>query len=67
MVPVGCEIFLSVKIGENEYFSHVNGIRVSTAPIQRITVPMDELDKAKKYTLVCRKVISISQRPSLWN
>ena len=57
MVPVSCEIFLSVKIGENEYFSHVNGIRVSTAPIQRITVPMDELDKAKKYTLVCRKVI----------
>jgi len=57
MVPVGCEIFLSVKIGENEYFSHVNGIRVSTAPIQRIIVPMEELDKAKKYTLVCRKVI----------
>lgn len=57
MVPVGCEMFLSVKIGENEYFNHVNGIRISEAPIQRITVPMDELDKAKKYTLVCRKVI----------
>ncbi len=57
MVPVSCEIFLSVKIGENEYFSHINGIRVSTAPVQRITVPMDELDKAKKYTLVCRKLI----------
>lgn len=57
MVPVSCEIFLSVKIGENEYFSHINGIRISTAPIQRITVPMEELDKAKKYTLVCRKVI----------
>lgn len=57
MVPVSCEMFLSVKIGENEYFSHVNGIRVSTAPVQRITVPMDELDRAKKYTLVCRKVI----------
>lgn len=57
MVPVSREIFLSVKIGDNEYFSHINGIRISTAPVQRIIVPMDELDKAKKYTLVCRKVI----------
>lgn len=57
IVPVNYNMLFSVIVGEKEYFNHSNGIKISTTKIQRVTVPMAELDREKKYTVVSRKMI----------
>ena len=55
MVPVNCEALISVTVNGNEYYDHANGVRRSGCPVQRFTVPMEELDAAGEYTLhYCR-------------
>lgn len=57
MIPVKYKMLISVQVGNKVYNNHSNGIRISSAEIQRVTVPMAELDRAKKYTVICRKMI----------
>lgn len=57
MIPVKYKMLVSVRVGNKEYFNHSNGIRLSDTKIQRVTVPMSELDKEKKYTVICRRMI----------
>ena len=55
MVPVNGETLMSVAVNGKEYFDHAGGVRRSDCPVQRFTVPMDELDAAGEYTLrYCR-------------
>lgn len=57
MIPVKYKMLVSVRVGNKEYFNHSNGIRLSDPKIQRVTVPMAELDREKKYTVICRRMI----------
>lgn len=57
IVPVKFNMLFSVIVGDKEYFNHSNGIKISTTKIQRVKIPMAELDREKKYTVVCRKMI----------
>lgn len=53
----GCESMMWVKIGGRCYYDHSNGILRSKKNVHKITVPMAELDKEKKYTLCEREII----------
>jgi len=57
MVPVTCEALAWVKIGENCYYDHSNGIMRSRVSVHRITVPMEELNNAGEYAVCLQKVI----------
>lgn len=50
-------ILFSVKVGENEYFDASNGIMRTMSDMHRVTVPMDELDQSREYTVCLRPVI----------
>lgn len=49
--------FVSVRVGESEFFDESNGIMRSLRNIHRIAVPMTLLDSARAYTVVEEKVI----------
>lgn len=57
IIPVKYEMLLSVRIGEKIYHNHCNGVRISNTRIQRVTVPISVLDKAKEYEIIVQKVI----------
>ncbi len=57
MIPVKYKMLLSIKVGDKLYSNHTNGIKISDTKIQRIEVPMSELDREKKYTVICRKML----------
>ncbi len=48
---------VSVKIGDEQYFDESNGIMNTLSSLHRVTVPMDLLNKEKKYTLHLRPLI----------
>ncbi len=56
MIPVKKETLMHVKIGEHEFYDHVNGTLRSNTDIHRITVPQKLLDEKKEYT-VCYRVV----------
>lgn len=45
-----------VKVGDECYFDHFNGIMRSNTRVHRVCVPTEELDREKKYTVYCRVV-----------
>lgn len=59
MVPVETEggYLISVRVGEQEYFDEVNGIRRSDTKLHRVRVPLAALNAAKEYTVIVRKII----------
>ena len=57
MVPVKEPALMWVKVGEEEYFDHSNGIVRSEVDIHRMTVPADKLEKAGEYTVCWCKII----------
>ncbi|MBE6689333.1 MAG: hypothetical protein E7588_08705 [Ruminococcaceae bacterium] len=57
MVPVNCETLMWVKVGEETFYDHSNGIIRSAVTTHRISVPMELLDREKKYTVCWRKII----------
>lgn len=57
MVETKQEALFWVRIGEEEYFDETNGIMNSIADIHRVTVPMQELDRAGSYTVCVRPII----------
>lgn len=56
MVPVKKKVLMSVTVGGKEYFNHCGGAKLSDTPVQRFTVPMAELNKAKSYTITYETV-----------
>lgn len=63
LVPVLENSLFWVEVGGKCYYDEQNGIMRSLKKIHRVSVPMSELDKAKKYT-VCERVI-IDRKPKL--
>lgn len=57
MVPVNCPSLMWVRVGNEEYFDDSNGILRSGDLIHRMSVPMDELNREKEYTVCYREVI----------
>ena len=57
MVPVTCETLMWVQVGERLYYDDSNGILRSGTSTHRMTVPMEELDRAGVYTVCFRRVI----------
>lgn len=56
MVPVKISTVMWVKVGNEEYHDDSNGILRSSVSIHRMSVPMDELNREKKYTVCYREV-----------
>ncbi|MBP9988418.1 MAG: metallophosphoesterase [Ruminococcus sp.] len=55
-IPAKTSVLIKVEVGENTYYCHSNGIRISDSGLHKITVPSDVLDKEKKYTVVYETV-----------
>lgn len=55
-IVVKSEVLMWVKVGEEEYFDDSNGILRSAGNTRKMLVPMEELDKAKSYTVCFRRV-----------
>ncbi len=50
---------VKIKVGDKYYADHSNGVLKSSCPVHKISVPMSELDKYKKYTLC---IITLKER-----
>ena len=57
LVPVTCETLMWVSVGDRCYYDDSNGILRSAVTTHKMTVPMDELDREKKYTICYRRII----------
>ena len=57
MVPVACETLMWVQVGDECYYDDSNGILRSNTTTHRMTVPMEVLDREKKYTVYFRRMI----------
>ena len=57
MVETKQEALFWVKVGDEEYFDESNGIMNSITDIHRATVPVEELNRAKEYTVYVRPII----------
>ena len=56
-IPVTSSCGLWVKVGDECYYDHSNGILRSSVTMHKVAVPRDELDKAGKYTVCFREMI----------
>ncbi len=57
MVPVSSPCLMWVRVGDECYYDDSNGILRSDVTTHRMTVPMNELDSAKCYTIYYRQMI----------
>ncbi len=51
-VPVRKKLLMKIAVDGKEYFCHSNGVRKSDVKVQKITVPSEALNRAKKYTVI---------------
>ena len=56
-VPVAEACLMWIRVGDECYYDHSNGVLRSAVTIHKITVPSEALDKEKKYTVCYRKMI----------
>ncbi len=56
-VAAKSEIMVSVEVNGQKYYDHSNGIMRSGKLVHSVTVPMEELNSAEKYTVCYRKVV----------
>ena len=56
-IPVTSSCVMWVKVGDECYYDHSNGILRSSVTMHKVAVPRDELDKAGKYTVCFREMI----------
>jgi Icc-related predicted phosphoesterase len=57
VLPVKSEMLFWIRVNDKDYFDHSCGILRSSTLIHKVTVPMKELNRAKKYTVCYRKII----------
>ena len=60
-VPVNTGCVMWVRVGDNCYYDHSNGVLRSDTLLHKITVPQCELDAARRYT-VCYRIM-IERKP----
>lgn len=51
------EALISVRVGENTYYNHSNGIRISTPGMHRFCIPQEDLNSTCEYTVIVEKMI----------
>ena len=56
IVPVTTETLMWVRVGNEDFFDDVNGVLRSDCTTHRMTVPMELLDRERKYT-VCYRIV----------
>ena len=56
-VPVTESSVMWIKVGDECYYDHSNGILRSSPTVHKITVPLKALDFARSYTVCYRKMI----------
>ncbi len=56
-VPVNAPTLMWVKIGDECYYDHSNGILRSDVTVHKMTVPSEKLDASGKYTVCYREVM----------
>lgn len=56
-VPVRRDVLMKINVAGVDYYCHACGIRRSSVAVQKFTVPMKELDRAKAYTLTYETVL----------
>ena len=56
-IPVTSSCVMWVKVGDECYYDHSNGVLRSSVTMHKVAVPRDELDKAGKYTVCFREMI----------
>ncbi len=56
-VPVTESSVMWVRVGNENYYDHSNGVLRSATLLHKLTVPMAELDREKKYTVCYRRMI----------
>ena len=56
-IPVTSSCVMWVKVGDECYYDHSNGILRSSPTVHKITVPLKALDFARSYTVCYRKMI----------
>lgn len=57
IVPVICDNVMWVQVGDRCFYDDSNGILRSACTTHKMTVPMEILDEAKKYTVCYRNII----------
>ncbi len=57
ITPVKSEMLFWVKIGDEKYFDHSNGIMRSATRVHKVVIPMTALDSAKEYTVCYKKML----------
>ena len=57
ITPVKYKALLGVRVGEREYWSSSNGVKISDTKFHKIAVPARELDSAGEYTMLYRRMI----------
>ena len=56
LVPVKTTCVMWVRVGEECFFDHSNGILRSDVTTHKITVPMEKLNQAGEYTVCARRI-----------
>ncbi len=57
MVPVTGHSLFRVRVGDRYFYDEQNGIMCSLRSVHRVSVPMELLDREKKYTVCEREII----------
>lgn len=62
-VPVKSRCYMWAKVGDKMYYDESNGTLRKLRLVHKVTVPMDELNEAKEYTLYFRNYSSDKDEP----
>ena len=57
MLTINCETLFWVRVGDENFYDDSNGILRSASLTHKVEVPMELLDREKKYTVCFRRVI----------
>ena len=57
ITPVKKEMLFWVEVGNKKYFDHSNGILRSSTLVHKVVVPMEELNRERKYTVCYKNII----------
>lgn len=56
-IPLDFEAVIMINVDGEMYYDDANGILRSNSFLHKVEIPMRDLDAAKKYTVICRKMI----------
>lgn len=54
IMMIAPDTLVRIRVGDQFYSDHSNGVRPSVRPVHRFRIPMEKLDRAGKYTVFCR-------------